>query len=63
MGEVEANLVRLNELARLVHVTDFIARKLAAPEQSVLDDRDFEFHHREYKRLRADPDLIGEPPA
>jgi uncharacterized protein len=51
---VEANLVRLNEEARLAHVTDLIARKLAGPEQSVLDDPDFEFHSREYERLRAE---------
>lgn len=52
-GDVEANLVRLNEEARLEHVTDLIARKLAGPEQSVLEDKDFEFHRREYERLRT----------
>lgn len=51
-GETEANLVRLNEEARLAHVTDLIARKRAGPEQSVLEDADFEFHQREYQRLR-----------
>jgi uncharacterized protein len=53
-GVVEANLVRLNEEARLPHVTDLIARKRAGPEQSVLNDGDFEFHEREYERLRAE---------
>jgi len=53
-GEVEANLVRLNEGARLPHVADLIARKLAGPEQSTLDDAAFEFHQREYERLRAE---------
>ena len=52
-GEVEANLVRLNEEARLPHVADLIARKLAGPEQSVLDDADVAFHRREYERLRG----------
>jgi hypothetical protein len=51
---VEANLVRLNEGARLLHVEDLIARKLAGPEQSVLDDSDVAFHRREYERLRGD---------
>ena len=37
-GEVEADLVRLNEVARLSHVADLIDRKLAGPERSVLDD-------------------------
>ena len=49
-GEVEANLVRLNEEARLGHVDDLIARKLAGPEKSALDDGDVAFHRR---RVRA----------
>ncbi len=53
-GVLEANLVRLAEEARLAHVTDLIARKMAGPERSVLDDSDFDFHHREYERLRAE---------
>jgi len=52
-GEVEANLVRLNEAARLPHVNDLIARKLAGPERSAVDDADLDFHHREYERLRS----------
>src|SRR5215203_777412 len=35
-GEVEANLVRLNETAKLPYVPELIARKLAGPEQSAL---------------------------
>ncbi|MFO0893128.1 MAG: nucleotidyltransferase domain-containing protein [Isosphaeraceae bacterium] len=53
-GEVEANLVRLHEDAGLSHVAGLIARKLAGPEQSTLDDADFVFHQREYERLRAE---------
>ena len=53
-GEVEANLVRLNETARLPHVDDLIARKLAGPERSLLDEGDVEFHRREYERLQAE---------
>lgn len=53
-GEVEANLARLNESARLDHVDDLISRKLAGPESSVLDDADLEHHRREYDRLRAE---------
>ena len=53
-GEVEANLVRLNEEARLPHVADLIARKLAGPRASVLDDSDLDFHRREYERLRGE---------
>jgi predicted nucleotidyltransferase len=52
-GEIEANLRHLNEEARLSHVDDLIARKLAGPEQSTIDEADMEFHSREYERLRA----------
>ena len=53
-GEVEANLVRLNESARLPYVEDLVGRKLAGPEQSVLTDADLEFHRAEYERLRGE---------
>ncbi len=51
-GEVEANLVRLNAVARLSQVSDLIDRKLAGPERSVLGDSELEFHQREFERLR-----------
>jgi predicted nucleotidyltransferase len=53
-GNVEANLVQMNEEARLTHVTDLIARKVAGPEDSLFDDAAFEFHQREYTRLRGE---------
>ena len=40
--------------ARLSHVDDLIARKLAGPEMSVLDDGDMDFHRREYERLQGE---------
>ena len=52
--EVEANLVRLNEMARLPVVDDLIARKVAGPEASVLGEGDLAFHRREYERLQAE---------
>jgi predicted nucleotidyltransferase len=53
-GEVEANLVTLNGSFRLPYVPDLVARKLAGPEQSALRDADFDFHRREFERLRAE---------
>jgi uncharacterized protein len=53
-GEVEANLVRLNESFRLPYISDLIARKLGGPEKSVLEEADLEFHGREYERLRSE---------
>src|SRR5215213_11565310 len=52
-GEVEANLITLNEQFRLPYIADLVARKLAGPEKSTLHDNDFAFHRAEYDRLRA----------
>jgi hypothetical protein len=53
-GEVEANLVALNERFKLPFLADLIARKLAGPERGRLDDADLDLHRREHDRLRAD---------
>lgn len=50
-GRVEANLVTLNEEAKLPYITDLIARKLEGPEKGTLDSADLEFHESEYVRL------------
>jgi uncharacterized protein len=50
-GEIEANLVHLNQHFHLAYLPDLIARKLAGPEKSVLDDADLEFHRLEFERL------------
>ncbi|HEV8003855.1 MAG TPA: nucleotidyltransferase domain-containing protein [Planctomycetaceae bacterium] len=52
-AEVEANLVRLNEIAKLPYIADLVARKTAGPEKGVLDQADVAFHEREYERLRG----------
>ncbi|MFN8375718.1 MAG: nucleotidyltransferase domain-containing protein [Anaerolineae bacterium] len=53
-GEVEANLVHLNEIYKLAYVPELIARKLAGGEQGTLTDSDVTFYQREYERLRAE---------
>ncbi len=53
-GEVEANLVTLNEEFRLPYIADLVARKLAGPEKSKLEDADIAFHESEYQRLRGE---------
>lgn len=53
-GEVEANLLRLNEEFRLPYIGDLIAQKLAGPEKSTLKDADVAFHESEYQRLRGE---------
>lgn len=52
-GEVEANLIALNETARLSYLPDLIALKIGGPEQSPLSDTDLACHESEYHRLRA----------
>jgi len=53
-GEVEANLLKLNEQYPLPYVPDLVARKLAGPERSTLGDDGFTFHRGEYERLRTE---------
>jgi len=53
-GQIEANLVTLNESFRLPYLPELIARKLGGPEQSTLEDADVTFHETEYQRLRSE---------
>lgn len=53
-GEIEANLVTLNEEFKLPYIGELIARKLSGPEHSTLEDADVGFHRCEYERLRAE---------
>ena len=53
-GEVEANLLTLNETAKLPYIDELVERKLSGPEKARLDGADVEFHVREYERLVAE---------
>ena len=50
-GEIEANLIDLNDLYHLPYLPDLIARKLASAEKSILDEADIGFHQQEFERL------------
>jgi predicted nucleotidyltransferase len=50
---VNANLVELNDVARLPYITGLIARKQSG-ENTALEDADVAFHQREYERLRGE---------
>lgn len=52
-GQIEANLVRLNEDAQHPQIPELIERKIHGSEQIRLDGADVAFHHREYVRLAA----------
>jgi predicted nucleotidyltransferase len=53
-GEIEANLVQLNETFRLPYIADLIARKQAGPEQAFLAEADVPFYQGEFERLRGE---------
>jgi predicted nucleotidyltransferase len=53
-GELEANLVTLNQEFQLPQIPDLVAKKLAGPEKSKLQDADIAFHEAEYQRLRTE---------
>jgi len=59
-GEVEANLVRLNEEAKLPYIAELIERKKAGPEQGRLNEADLAFHEKEYDRLCRDLEAASE---
>jgi predicted nucleotidyltransferase len=51
-GSVEANLIRLNESAKLPYLDDLIRRKTGGAEKGRLTESDLSFHRSEYERLR-----------
>jgi uncharacterized protein len=51
-GLVEANLVRLNETAKLPYLDDLIQWKLGGTEKERMSEADLKFHRSEYERLR-----------
>ena len=53
-GEIESNLVTLNQEFKLPYISELIARKLSGPEKSMLEDTDVEFHQSEYLRLKSE---------
>jgi predicted nucleotidyltransferase len=53
-GEIEANLVKLNESFKLPYITDLITQKLNGPEASALANADVDFYEAEYHRLRLE---------
>ena len=53
-GEVEANLVRLNETFKLPYLPELIERKINGTEKGTLDQADLSFHEREYEQLVAE---------
>ncbi|QDS94709.1 putative nucleotidyltransferase [Roseimaritima multifibrata] len=72
-GEVEANLVKLNETAKLPFLEDLIVQKRNRPEKGTFNSADLDFHTAQYEQLTAEleaaydesklPDLPSARPA
>ncbi|HEX7035907.1 MAG TPA: nucleotidyltransferase domain-containing protein [Pseudomonadales bacterium] len=58
-GEVQANLVRLNEHFRLPYIAELIERKVSGAERATLKGSDVSFHRREFERLYQQLDEAG----
>lgn len=52
-GEVEANLLHLNDHFHLPYIAELVARKVGSAEQATLPAVDMAFHQREVERLLA----------
>lgn len=52
-GEIEANLLTLNEKFCLSQLDELISSKLSGTEKCVLSNLDLDFHRKEYERLRG----------
>jgi uncharacterized protein len=59
-GQVEANLLRLNESARLPYLDDLVGLKMAGAEKAALAEADLHFHRGEYERLRGELQAASE---
>lgn len=53
-GQVEANVLRLNETAQLPYISDLVAMKTQGPEKGCVSGADLALHEREYQRLLAE---------
>lgn len=58
-GQIEANLLRLNEVFRHPAIADLVARKLEGPERGTLPEAEMQYHEAEYNRLRTELEEAG----
>lgn len=52
-GQIEADLVNLNQVFKLSYIPELVERKIKGAEKGVLPEADLEFYGREYERLVA----------
>ena len=53
IGEIEADLVKLNEVFKIPYIPELIERKVNGEERGILPEADLEFYERECRRLTA----------
>jgi predicted nucleotidyltransferase len=53
-GEVQANIVRLNEIFQLRYIDELVAQKTGGIEKGAIQGADLRFHEQEYLRLTND---------
>jgi uncharacterized protein len=58
-GRIEANLVRLNEDARLPYIPELISSKTLTKEKATIDDANLAMHEAEFNRLLAELEKAG----
>jgi len=52
-GEINANIIELNEIFKLSHVDELVAMKLSGEEKGSSSELDVEFHRTEYEKLQG----------
>jgi uncharacterized protein len=58
-GQIEANLVALNEEFKLAYIPDLVERKITGAEKSILPDSDLGFFQNEFLRLTEVLETVG----
>lgn len=53
-GQIQANVVTLNDEYKLACIPDLVARKTSGPEKGTLDTKDLKFFETEYLRLTGE---------
>jgi len=59
-GEIEANLLKLNEEFKLSYLSDLIAYKLANMEKAPIEEGDLSFYRGEYERLYQELEQVSQ---
>jgi hypothetical protein len=53
-GEIEANLLKLNEVFKLSYISELVDRKVTGVEKATLESNDVIFYEKEYLRLTTE---------